>query len=424
MKNFFDKIFLRSNNLGNISQKIKNLTKNTPAINIFEAINSYSTDSEIRYVGGCIRKIIKDQTIDDIDFATNLEPNEVCDALEKKNISFFKTGIKYGTVSAVIDSYKFEITTLREDLSTDGRHAIVKFTKDWKKDASRRDFTINAIYSDSEGNLFDPYNGVNDLKKGYVNFIGETNNRIKEDYLRILRYVRFFLDYSNAPHDLEIIKKIKINVDGVSNISKDRLFDELKKIISLDRLEKLSKDKKISELIKIIFPELINLNIFSNLKLEKKKILNEADIIFFLALMIVDDKDNADYFLYKYNLSKIDQKRITIINNFFKETAIKQLFTEKNLNRIFYYNGKEAVEDILKFRIIRSKKFDRNLAALCDHYKNKSTPIMPIAADLLITKYKIPQGKQLGFKLKKIEEEWVNNNFRISDQQVENILNN
>ena len=146
MKNILDKIFLRSNNLDYISQNIKNLTTKTPSSKIFEAINNYSVDSEIRYVGGCIRKIINKEKVDDIDLATNLNPHQVCEALKKKEINYYETGIEHGTITAIIDNYKFEITSLREDLLTDGRHAEVKFSKDWKQDASRRDFTINAIY--------------------------------------------------------------------------------------------------------------------------------------------------------------------------------------------------------------------------------------------------------------------------------------
>ena len=192
MKSLLDKLFFRSNNLNNISYKIKELSKKTPASQIFEAINSYSHTSEIRYVGGCIRKIINNEKVDDIDLATNLEPKDVCEALKNKNINYFETGIEHGTITALIDDFKFEITSLREDISTDGRHAQVKFSKDWKKDASRRDFTINAIYSDLEGNLFDPFNGKEDLEKGEINFIGIPEKRIQEDYLRILRYLRFF----------------------------------------------------------------------------------------------------------------------------------------------------------------------------------------------------------------------------------------
>ena len=186
MKNLLDKIFFRSNNLDNVSQRIKELTTKTPVFKIFDAINSYSLESEIRYVGGCIRKIITKENVDDIDLATNLKPEQVCEALKKNNIDFYESGIAHGTITAIIDAYKFEITTLREDIATDGRHAKVEFSKDWKKDASRRDLTINAIYSDSDGNLFDPYNGKKDLENGVINFIGDIDKRLTEDYLRIL----------------------------------------------------------------------------------------------------------------------------------------------------------------------------------------------------------------------------------------------
>ena len=146
MINFLDKIFLRSNNLDYVNQNIKNLTKNTPAEKIFRAIHSYSLDSEIRSVGGCIRKIINKELVDDIDLATNLQPAQVCEALKKNNINYYETGIEHGTITAIINEYKFEITTLREDVITDGRHAKIKFSKRWREDASRRDFTINTIY--------------------------------------------------------------------------------------------------------------------------------------------------------------------------------------------------------------------------------------------------------------------------------------
>ncbi|MDA9588943.1 CCA tRNA nucleotidyltransferase, partial [Candidatus Pelagibacter sp.] len=183
MNNLLDRIFFRSKNLDYISQNLKDITNQTPANKIFEAINNYSESSEIRYVGGCIRKVIKKETIDDIDLATNLKPNEVCEALKKKNINFYETGVEHGTITAIIDKYKYEITSLRKDVTTDGRHAKVEFSLDWKEDAARRDFSINSIYSDGEGNLFDPNNGKKDLDEGSINFIGDTEDRIKEDYL-------------------------------------------------------------------------------------------------------------------------------------------------------------------------------------------------------------------------------------------------
>ena len=424
MRTFLDKIFFRSNNLNYLSNKIKNLTNNTPVRKIFEAINEYSEESEIRYVGGCVRKIINNEKVDDIDLATNLLPEQVCEVLKKKEINYYESGIDHGTITALIDNYKFEITTLRKDVSTDGRHAKVEFTNNWKDDASRRDFTINAIYSDAEGNLFDPYNGKKDLEDGYINFIGDVNKRIQEDYLRILRYIRFFLNYSKQPHNSEILRKLKINIGGVSKLSKERLLDELKKIFKLGTLEKLINEKLSLELILIIFPELKNYNLFNKLYSEKRNILREVDFIFLLSLMIIDNSDNVDYFLYKYNLSKKDQKRIKIIHGFYKDKFNLKKFTQYNFNEYFYYEGNQAVLDVLRFKLIKSKKIDKSLIELIEYYKNKPIPKMPIGADLLMQKYKIPEGKQLGVKLKRIEVEWVKNNFTISDKQVENIIEN
>ena len=166
------------------------------------------------------------------------------------------------------------------------------------------------------------------------------------------------------------------------------------------------------------------INIFSKLNLNNKHLLIEKDFIFLLSLLIVDETDNVDYFLYKFNISKKDQKRIKIIDNFYKEKITKKSFTEKKINKVFYYYGKQAVDDILIFGIFKYQKYSKNLIELNQIFKTKTLQTMPIGADLLMNKYQIPEGKQLGFKLKMIEEEWIENNFKISDQQVENILKN
>ncbi len=140
--------------------------------------------------------------------------------------------------------------------------------------------------------------------------------------------------------------------------------------------------------------------------------------------MIIDDTDNVDYFLYKYNLSNKDQKRIRIISEFYKGQKSIKTITEKDMNRILYYNGKQAVLDILLFNLFRFKKITQNITDLIKLYKSKNIPVMPIKADLLITKYKLKEGRNLGDKLKLIEKEWVNNNFEITDKEVESIVNN
>ena len=288
----------------------------------------------------------------------------------------------------------------------------------------RRDFTINSIYSDKDGNLFDPFNGIQDLKNGEINFIGDPEKRIKEDYLRILRYLRFFLIYSKKKHKDETKSFIKKNLVGISKLSKERLLDELKKILNTKILLNLSKDKFCLEIINIIFPELKYFNIFSKLNSHAIKMLEEIDFILVISLLIIDETDNSDYFLYKFNVSKKNQKRIKNINEFFRENSSLKKFNEKILNKVLYYKGKETLFDILIFKIFKKKKIDRSLINLYDLFKNKEAPIMPIKADNLISNYNISEGKFLGDKLKVIEEVWVNNNFKISDKQVENIIKN
>ena len=422
MDNFLDKIFFRSRNLDYISQNLIDLTNQTPANKIFEALNSYSHNSEVRYVGGCVRKIIKKQIVDDIDLATNLKPNEVCDALKKKEINYYETGIEHGTVTAIIDNNKYEITSLRKDISTDGRHAKVEFSIDWKEDAARRDFSINSIYSDKDGNLFDPFNGKKDLEEGNVNFIGDAESRVKEDYLRILRYVRFFINYSNQSHDPKIIKIIKKNIGGVSKLSSERLLDEFKKLTKSNAFLEIFKDKTCLELIKIIFPQLKNLDNFRKINSHAKENLSKVDFIFLLSLMIVDGTDNADYFIYKFNLSKKDQKRLKSINFFYKENVNVKYFNEKNFNKIFYFNGKQTVLDIINFKLFSSVKVEKKLLKLIEIYKNKILPTFPISAKTIMAKYNIPEGKILGNKLKLIEETWVQNSFQISEKQIQKII--
>ena len=171
MINLLSKIFKNKDSKNSYFEDFKNLSKKTNIEKIFYLISNFSETSEIRYVGGSIRKIINREVVDDIDLATTISPLEVCEIFKKNNINFYESGIEHGTVTAKIDGYKFEITTLRKDISTDGRHAEVEFSKDWHEDASRRDFTFNAIYADLHGNLYDPFNGKEDIELGNVNLL-------------------------------------------------------------------------------------------------------------------------------------------------------------------------------------------------------------------------------------------------------------
>ena len=400
-----------------------NIKKETEVEKIFKAISSFSPNSEIRYVGGCVRKIINKEKVDDIDLAVNLNPANVCEALKKENIKYYESGIQHGTITALINNIKFEITSLRKDIETDGRHAKIEFSNNWKEDASRRDFTINSIYADLEGNLFDPFDGKKDLKIGKINFIGNAEIRIKEDYLRVLRYIRFFLNYSKNKHNPEIIRTIKKNLSGFSNISSERLLDEFQKLLRSEGFFKLMKDKDCLEIINLIFPQLKNISIFNKLNNFAKDHFNEVDFIFLLSLIIIDGTDNVDYFIYKFNLSKKDQKRLLFLNNFNTQKIHTKTYSEKNLNKIFYFNGREALMDIIYFKIFKSKKIDNNLLKMIGNFKDKEIPTMPLKADILMGKYNISEGKELGKKLKAIEEVWTNNDFKITEKEVQDIVN-
>jgi len=424
MNKFLNKLFFRSKNQDYISSKVLELSQNNSLKKIFSAINNFSEISEIRFVGGCIRKIINKEMTDDIDLATNLKPDEVCKALRNNNINYYESGIEHGTITALIEDKKFEITSLRKDVATDGRHAKVEFSLDWKEDASRRDFTINAIYADKDGNIFDPFNGKKDIEEGVINFIGECEERIKEDYLRILRYVRFYLNYSKKPHDLKIIKIIRKNLGGVASLSSERLLDEFKKLVTLDNLQKLFKDQNCLELIQLIFPQFKKIDIFKSPNQYIKKIFSKTDFIFILSLLVIDETDNTDYFLYKFKLSKKDQKRLKFIDNFYKQKINNKFYTEKNLNKLLYFQGRQSVIDIINFYLFNSKKVDKKLIKFIEIFNNKTIPTLPIGAKLLMSKYNLPEGKSLGEKLKKIETIWVDNNFKISEKQIQNIVKN
>ena len=198
---------------------------------IFSHINKKGEESKVRFVGGCIRKVLCGEIVDDIDLATSLEPSEIKSKLVKENIKVVDTGISHGTVTAILNEKKFEITTLRKDISTDGRHASVEFTKNWNHDAARRDFTINAIYADIEGRIFDPLNGILDLKNGNIKFIGSPTERIQEDFLRIYRYYRFLGMFKN-PLLIDRYEEIleKYCLESFNYISNNLLRQEILKM--------------------------------------------------------------------------------------------------------------------------------------------------------------------------------------------------
>ena len=424
MNNFIKKIFKFKKKISLKEKSFLEIIDNTKVSVIFESIEEYNDTSEARYVGGCVRKILNKEKFDDIDLATNINPTQLTDCLKKNSISFFETGIEHGTITANIENKNFEITSLRKDIHSDGRHALVEYTTDWKQDASRRDFTINAIYADKKGNLFDPYDGAKDLEKGLVNFIGDPDKRIKEDYLRILRYIRFFLNYSKQPHNKETEKTIKKNISGIKNLSKERLINELEKIIISKGVKKLNKDNFCKEIILIIFPQLKNLAILNKLSKYSNNILHKKDFIFLISLFIIDETDNTNYFLYKFNFSNENKKRINFLKEIFGKKVDNKFFTKKNLQKIFYFNSKEYLIDVIDYQLFKSKKSNKKLLELKKYFENLERPSFPIKTIKLMEKYNIKEGRELGQKLKHLENLWVENSFKISDKDVDKVFLN
>ena len=217
---------------------------NNSSLKIYKALNG-----QVRLVGGCIRDYLLRKPIHDWDLTTPLTPDEVEDALNKAGIDFISVGKQYGTITAKIDGEPYEITTLRKEVNHDGRHAKMIWTTSYKTDALRRDFTINALSADVKNKIFDYTTGRSDLAQGLVRFIGDPEKRIQEDYLRILRYFRFWSAVSSLDLDMAVIQACKRHKKGLEILSSDRLRDELFRLACTPRAEEAFMAMKKARLL-------------------------------------------------------------------------------------------------------------------------------------------------------------------------------
>ena len=205
-------------------------------------------------------------------------------------------------------------------------------------------------------------------------------------------------------------------------ISPDRLLNEFEKITVSKNFLRLINDKSSLDIISLLFPQFKNIGIFSKLNDFAKNNFYKMDFIFLISLMVIDGSDNIDYFIYKFNISNKDQKRLKFLDNFYKKKITSKTFIHENLNQIFYFNGKQSLIDLINFKIFKSKKIDTKLTKMVSEYEGKEVPIMPFGANILMKNYGIAEGKELGKKLKMIEEAWAKNNFQISSKEVEIII--
>ena len=374
------------------------------------------------FVGGCVRKFILNEKIDDIDIATTLTPDQIIKRFENSDVKVKETGIDHGTLTLVFEDQKFEITTLRQDVSTDGRHANIEFTENWKEDSERRDFTINAIYLDEKGKIFDPQLGVKDLKNNKVQFIGDPDKRIKEDYLRILRFLRFSVQYQNFDINDQIQKAVKLNLNGITKLSKERIYSELEKIIKLKNFYDLFKNKFLLDIFKLIFPEFIYLDRIKKFeKLSKVKDIEiDKDVIF--ASMLLDFSNNHEYFFYKYNISNEIKNNLNLYSRLLKEIKSNEDFFLKDLKKNIFFYGKEQIKKtFLIHNIVNKKTLSSKTKETLLKISHALIPKFPVTGNDLL-KRGVQSGKKVGEILKKIEKKWIENNFQINEEEIQVLL--
>ena len=412
---------LSFNFLKNVKNFIFPFYKNKDLKFIFKKLQDGIPENRVvaRFVGGCVRKYLSNEKIDDIDIATILTTDQIKEKFKNTDIKVFDTGVKHGTVTIVSEKHKVELTTLRKDVKTDGRHAEVEYTDNWQQDSERRDFTINAIYMDINGKLYDPQMGTVDLKNKNIKFIGDPQKRIEEDYLRIIRFIRFKVMYDIVvePTTSDAIKQ---NLDGIKKISKERILIELLKILSLKNFLTINQSSNLREIFSMIFPEFLYLNRLERLK--KIYQHSEVNVDILLAVMLIDEKYNHEYFIHKYNTSNKTRETLEQFNKNLIKLKNDREFFEKNLIKNVYLNGKNHLIalNLINFSINSKVKLNDFTKTLNKILKVK-IPIFPIDGETLKQKG-MREGQMLGNVLKTLEKEWINNNFKISNQKVEEII--
>ena len=395
--------------------------RNKELRHIFELLQEGSSKKVVvaRFVGGCVRKHLSGEKIDDIDIATILTTDQIKEKLKNENLKIVDTGTKHGTITLISKNFKLEITTLRKDIETDGRHAKVEYTDDWEQDSERRDFTINAIYLDINGKVFDPQMGTIDLKNNNVKFIGDPQKRIEEDYLRIIRFIRFRIMYG-VKVETSTENVIKQNLDGIKKISKERILLELFKILDLKNFLNINDSINLKEIFNLIFPEFLYLNRLAKLKKVNNFSQIQRNII--LAVLLIDEEDNHEYFTHKYNVPIKIKENLKKIASDIKNIKKNKDFFEKDLLKNIYINGKDHLValNLIYFSInpkVKLKDFSYNLKKIL----KSNIPEFKINGEYL-KKFGMEEGESMGKVLREIEDEWIRNNFKISNDKIEELV--
>ena len=394
-----------------------NFLKDKLCMKIFSLLNE--KEDTARFVGGCVRDSIIGLKTNDIDIATKLNPEDVVKILGSQSIKVVPTGIDHGTVSVFSKDFNFEITTLRSDISTDGRHAEVIFSDSWEEDSLRRDFTINSIYLKQNGELYDPHNGIQNLKDKEIIFIGNPDERINEDYLRILRFFRFNAFYGNNNLKLssDSIKACIKNKNKIKKLSSERVQNEFFKILnSSDPYFIVSIMRKI-EILDLLFEHKVETKIFKKLLLiEKENSFSKNHILRFASLALKNKKINANN-LQMFNFSKKERKELCLLTN--QEFEIHNKLNKSDIKKILYSIDRKTLKDMAKlsWALSNNRVTNKNWKNVLSQIDKVAIPIFPLKAKDILD-YGLEEGPIIGEILKTVEQDWIDSNFEHNKEDL------
>lgn len=379
--------------------------KNPDLGKIFSAIRAGG--GEARVVGGAVRDALLSRALGDFDLAVNLPPERVMQALNAQGIRVVPTGLAHGTVTAVLAHRGFEITTLRHDVETDGRHARVAFTDDWQADAARRDFTLNALYVEENGTLYDYFEGYNDLQKGRVRFIGDARARIQEDVLRILRFFRFTAWFAREKADPEGLEACRDLVALLPQLSAERVWREVTKLLLAPDPVPVWELMKETGVLAYVNAEATNTQRLRSLLKIENRYHEPPSALLRLSALLPQEPLPAVSFAERMKISRRDTEKLSL-----QASLPSQL--DGHLDRIplrslLYRFGTQGVRAATLLLAAQKESLDITEALkVIDIWENPSFPLQ--GADLL--KEGLEPGPALGVILKKVEAWWIEKDFQ------------
>ena len=404
-----------------MSLNLKKLNENLDAKKIYDILNTDEEDAVCLFVGGCVRDLISNREILDVDFATSLTPDKIKRKLEASNIEYDNSFENYGSIKIRLNEKSFEVNTLRKDFDQDGRHSEVIFTQDWRQDALRRDFTINAIYCDINGRIYDPFKGVDDLNNGIIRFIGDPIKRIQQDYLRALRYFRFFIQFSKVNYDEYVINCVRKNQDNIENLSKAKLIEEFRKLLLSGKAFKLFQDSFVKDLYLSVYR---GIKYLTRLEFDrKKKIFNKnIDWVVLLSLLLIDQTKNFERFVKDFQLSNEVKIRLNNLQSQFTFKTADKIEKIDNLKKAVLKYGVPSVIDFIHFQYLINEKYDKvlyeeNLKII----QNTAAPKFEFDVNIL-KKRGFKEDKNLGNALNFIKQRWIANNYEVRDKDIDDAV--